>query len=156
MREARCRPLARPGTAVLDTTAPEMARLAAGSAVLYFLQAVDAIDDFLWPIGYLDDAIAVALAEMEVRRLMGEHWAERSRESNVLAPSWLAHGGVVGPIGFSGDRERSKPAECRWNQGGAMFWRTGGMQFYFYDDSRLLNINSLTLSACGGSRACGP
>jgi transcriptional regulator with XRE-family HTH domain len=57
-----------------DATAPEEARLAAGGAVLYFLQAVDAIDDFMWPIGYLDDAVAVALAEAEVRRVMGESW----------------------------------------------------------------------------------
>lgn len=51
------------------TGAPEAARLAAGSAVLYFLMAVDAIDDFMFPIGYLDDAVAIALAEGEVRRL---------------------------------------------------------------------------------------
>ncbi len=50
--------------------APAPARTAAGSAVLYFLQAVDAIDDFMWPIGYLDDAVAVALAEAEVQRLL--------------------------------------------------------------------------------------
>ena len=46
---------------------PEAARLSAGSAALYFLNAVDAIDDFMWPIGYIDDAVAVALAEAEVR-----------------------------------------------------------------------------------------
>lgn len=50
-------------------TAQEAVRLVAGSAVLYFLTAVDAIDDFTFPIGYLDDAIAVALAEAEIRRL---------------------------------------------------------------------------------------
>ena len=48
---------------------PPAARAAAGSAALYFLLPVDAIDDFVWPIGYLDDAVAVALAEAEVRRL---------------------------------------------------------------------------------------
>ncbi len=53
------------------TDAPTAARLAAGSAVLYFLVAVDAIDDFLFPLGYLDDAIAIALAEAEVRRWLG-------------------------------------------------------------------------------------
>lgn len=51
-----------------DTARPE-ARLTAGAAVLYFLQAVDAIDDFIWPIGYLDDALAVTLTEAELRRL---------------------------------------------------------------------------------------
>jgi len=49
-------------------------RLTAGSAVLYFLQAVDAIDDFIWPVGYLDDAVAVALADAEVRKVLGPDW----------------------------------------------------------------------------------
>ena len=56
---------------LVDSDAPVAARLAAGSAVLYFLLAVDAIDDFLFPLGYLDDAIAIALAEAKVRRLTG-------------------------------------------------------------------------------------
>jgi prolyl oligopeptidase len=50
---------------------PGAVRAAAGSAVLYFLQTADAIADSMWPIGYLDDAVAVALAEAEVRRLLG-------------------------------------------------------------------------------------
>lgn len=50
--------------------APWEARLAAGSAVLYFLHALDVIDDFIWPVGYIDDAVAVALAEAEVRQLL--------------------------------------------------------------------------------------
>jgi len=53
---------------------PEDVRLTAGSAVLYFLQAVDAIDDFIWPVGYLDDAVAVALADAEVRKVLGPDW----------------------------------------------------------------------------------
>ncbi len=53
-----------------DGPAPPAARHAAGSAVLYFLLAVDAIDDFVWPIGYLDDALAVVLAEADVRRAL--------------------------------------------------------------------------------------
>jgi len=55
------------GRLYLEGDAPPAARLAAGSAVLYFLLPVDAIDDFVWPIGYLDDALAVALAEADVR-----------------------------------------------------------------------------------------
>ncbi len=51
--------------------APPAARLAAGGAVLYFLLGVDAIDDYLFPIGYLDDALAIALTEAEVHRLGG-------------------------------------------------------------------------------------
>lgn len=54
-----------------DGAAPPAARLAAGGAVLYFLLGVDAIDDYLFPIGYLDDALAIALAEAEVHRLGG-------------------------------------------------------------------------------------
>ncbi len=57
--------------------APREVRLVAGSAVLYFLLAVDAIDDFLFPVGYLDDALAVALAESDIRR----------RTRGPLAPS---------------------------------------------------------------------
>jgi len=55
-----------------EAAAPPAARAAAGSAVLYFLLALDAIDDFMWPIGYLDDAVAVALAESEVERARRE------------------------------------------------------------------------------------
>lgn len=57
--------------------APWEARLAAGSAVLYFLHALDVIDDFMWPVGYLDDAVAVALAEAEVRQLLAADPGER-------------------------------------------------------------------------------
>lgn len=53
------------------TDAPVAARHAAGSAVLSFLLAMDAIDDFLFPLGHLDDAIAIARAEAKVRRLLG-------------------------------------------------------------------------------------
>jgi len=57
--------------------APPAARLIAGSAVLYFLLAVDAIDDFIFPIGYLDDAVAVALAEAQIRR-MGDNTSDNN------------------------------------------------------------------------------
>lgn len=74
--------------------APEALRLAAGSAVLYFLVAVDAIDDFMFPIGYLDDAVAIALAESEVRRLGGTlgltpaEASGRRGTSEQPPPSW--------------------------------------------------------------------
>jgi uncharacterized membrane protein YkvA (DUF1232 family) len=32
-----------------------------GSALLYFILPVDVIPDYIFPIGYLDDAIAVQL-----------------------------------------------------------------------------------------------
>lgn len=63
----RLRELAR---VYLDDATPAAARAAAGSGVLYFLLAVDAIDDFVFPVGYLDDAVAVALAAAEVGRLL--------------------------------------------------------------------------------------
>ena len=53
----------------LDEGAPPDLRWIAGGAVLYFLAARDAIDDTMFPIGYLDDAVAVALTEAQLRRL---------------------------------------------------------------------------------------
>lgn len=61
-----------------DTTAPEPIRTVAGSAVLYFLLGVDDIDDYLFPIGYLDDAVAVSLVDAEVQRLRLVHGARPS------------------------------------------------------------------------------
>ncbi len=52
-----------------DGGAPSAVRAVAGSAVLYFLLAVDDIDDYIFPVGYLDDAVAVSIADAEVRRL---------------------------------------------------------------------------------------
>lgn len=56
-------------TIYLDPDEPTPVRAAAGSAVLYFLLAVDHIDDYLFPIGYLDDAVAIAIAEADIARL---------------------------------------------------------------------------------------
>lgn len=44
-----------------DPNTPEARRIAMGSALLYFVQTADAIPDYLFPIGYLDDAIAVQM-----------------------------------------------------------------------------------------------
>lgn len=63
--------------------APRAARFAAGSAVLYSLDAVDAIDDFRWPIGVIDDGLAVALAEAAVRQAVGRE--ERVKNRRALA-----------------------------------------------------------------------
>ena len=38
-------------------------RAVLGSALLYFILSTDIIPDYLFPIGYLDDAIAVELAK---------------------------------------------------------------------------------------------
>ncbi|MCY0870239.1 MAG: DUF1232 domain-containing protein [Firmicutes bacterium] len=39
----------------------EPQRAIMGSALLYFVQSVDAIPDYLFPVGYIDDAIALQL-----------------------------------------------------------------------------------------------
>ncbi len=46
-------------------------RAVLGSALLYFILSTDIIPDYLFPIGYLDDAIAVELAKeklLEMKR----------------------------------------------------------------------------------------
>lgn len=70
MHEAASARLLRLANVYLGGGAPEEARLAAGAAVLYFLQSVDVIGDYLWPVGYLDDALALSLVEDEVRSLL--------------------------------------------------------------------------------------
>lgn len=44
----------------------EEKRAAVGSALLYFILTVEAIPDYLFPIGYLDDAIAVKIVEKKI------------------------------------------------------------------------------------------
>lgn len=53
----------------LNEQEPSEVRMLAGSGVLYFLLAMDYIDDHLFPIGYLDDAVAIALVEQELTKL---------------------------------------------------------------------------------------
>ncbi len=53
----------------LNEQEPPEVRTLAGSGVLYFLMAMDHIDDHLFPIGYLDDAVAIALVEQELTKL---------------------------------------------------------------------------------------
>jgi uncharacterized membrane protein YkvA (DUF1232 family)/transcriptional regulator with XRE-family HTH domain len=50
-----------------DDLAPEE-RAALGSALLYFILATDIIPDYVFPIGYLDDAIAVRLVLKRLAR----------------------------------------------------------------------------------------
>lgn len=47
----------------------EEKRAAVGSALLYFILTVEAIPDYLFPIGYLDDAIAVKIVEKKILEL---------------------------------------------------------------------------------------
>lgn len=51
----------------LPPAAPE--RPVAGSALLYFVLSADAIPDYLFPIGYLDDALAIRLVVGKLRRI---------------------------------------------------------------------------------------
>jgi len=44
-----------------DKQGPLKERLLIGSALLYFIATIDLIPDYLLPIGYIDDAIAVSL-----------------------------------------------------------------------------------------------
>jgi uncharacterized membrane protein YkvA (DUF1232 family)/DNA-binding Xre family transcriptional regulator len=52
----------------LDDLAPEE-RTILGSALLYFILSTDIIPDYVFPIGYLDDAIAVRLVLKRLSRL---------------------------------------------------------------------------------------
>ncbi|QDX94116.1 DUF1232 domain-containing protein [Brevibacillus laterosporus] len=51
-----------------DETQP-LERAVIGSALLYFILSVDIIPDYVFPIGYLDDAIAVQLTLQKLGRL---------------------------------------------------------------------------------------
>ncbi|KXZ18559.1 DUF1232 domain-containing protein [Bacillus nakamurai] len=46
----------------MDESTPPEDRAILGSALLYFILATDVIPDYMFPIGYLDDAIAVQIA----------------------------------------------------------------------------------------------
>ncbi len=51
----------------LDDGSPE--RPVIGSALLYFILSADAIPDYLFPIGYLDDALAIQLVMQRLNAL---------------------------------------------------------------------------------------
>lgn len=48
---------------------PEECRAVVGSALLYFISTVEVIPDYLYPIGHLDDAFAIILAEKKLLSL---------------------------------------------------------------------------------------
>ncbi|BFH68203.1 transcriptional regulator [Paenibacillus dendritiformis] len=50
-----------------DPAVPEEEKAVLGSALLYFILSVDIIPDYVFPIGYLDDAIAVNMALERLR-----------------------------------------------------------------------------------------
>lgn len=61
-----------------DASSPKKAVL--GSALLYFILATDIIPDYVFPIGYLDDAIAVKHV-LEKLSLMND--AEKDNENDL-------------------------------------------------------------------------
>ncbi|MDA1652517.1 DNA-binding protein [Bacillus anthracis] len=52
-----------------NETIPKEERAVLGGALLYFILSTDIIPDYLFPIGYLDDAIAVELAKEKLIEL---------------------------------------------------------------------------------------
>lgn len=54
-----------------STEITEEQRAAIGSALLYFIWTAEVIPDYLYPIGHLDDAIAVTLVEKKLLNMEG-------------------------------------------------------------------------------------
>lgn len=54
----------------LQTEISEEERAVLGSGLLYFVLATDTIPDFIFPIGYLDDALAVQITRDRLSRLL--------------------------------------------------------------------------------------
>lgn len=52
-----------------STQINENKRVVIGSALLYFILTMDVIPDYLFPIGYLDEAIAVKLVEKKLQQM---------------------------------------------------------------------------------------
>lgn len=56
-----------------------------GSALLYFILTVDIIPDYIFPIGYLDDAIAINMALERLRGIAGRAIAQRNAGGSAPA-----------------------------------------------------------------------
>ncbi|MHC8427017.1 helix-turn-helix domain-containing protein [Bacillus velezensis] len=55
----------------MDESTPAEDRAILGSALLYYILATDVIPDYMFPIGYLDDAIAVQIALNRLKKSKG-------------------------------------------------------------------------------------
>jgi uncharacterized membrane protein YkvA (DUF1232 family)/lambda repressor-like predicted transcriptional regulator len=53
-----------------DPAAPPAPKLALGAALLYFVVSIDLVPDFLFPVGYLDDAVVVTLVWNQWRQVL--------------------------------------------------------------------------------------
>lgn len=53
----------------MDESTPAEDRAILGSALLYYILATDVIPDYMFPIGYLDDAIAVQIALNRLKKV---------------------------------------------------------------------------------------
>jgi uncharacterized membrane protein YkvA (DUF1232 family) len=51
----------------------EEERFVLGSGLLYFVLSADAIPDYLFPIGYLDDALVVQITKDRLDKIQGKH-----------------------------------------------------------------------------------
>lgn len=61
-----------------DPMVSEEEKAVLGSALLYFILSVDIIPDYVFPIGYLDDAIAVNMALERLRGMADTSQAQRN------------------------------------------------------------------------------
>lgn len=61
-----------------DPAVSEEEKAVLGSALLYFILSVDIIPDYVFPIGYLDDAIAVNMALERLRGMAGAAQTQRN------------------------------------------------------------------------------
>lgn len=52
-----------------DSSVTEKKRAVMGSVLLYFIYSTDIIPDYVFPIGYLDDAIAIQLGMQRLAQL---------------------------------------------------------------------------------------
>jgi len=56
-------------TRYIESATKEEERTILGSGLLYFVLSTDAVPDFMFPIGYLDDALAIQLTRERLRDL---------------------------------------------------------------------------------------
>ena len=69
-----------------DPAVPEEEKAVLGSALLYFILSVDIIPDYVFPIGYLDDAIAVNMALERLRGMARTPQARSNAPGSDPAP----------------------------------------------------------------------
>ena len=66
-----------------DEITSENDRTLIGSALLYFISSADLIPDYLFPIGYLDDAIVVYLVLDRLEQRLWRVWFGRTQKNGA-------------------------------------------------------------------------